>query len=114
MNLAEAKIRATELAIPGRSKMNKAELIAAIAVAETPEVVEVETVKAPSKGSRYTNRLDMGQTVPMDMTLRIIGYAKQRGWGKTKGVSLAVVTLTAKQERRIRKQDNKLRRLAGV
>ena len=112
MNLAEAKSRATELAIPGRSKMNKAELIAAIVAAETPETVEVETVKAPSK--RFTSRFDMGQTLPMDMMTRIIGYAKQQGWGKTSRISLAKVKLTAKQERRIRKQDNKLRRLAGV
>lgn len=108
MNLIEAKRKATELNIAGRSKMNKAELVEAIAAAEQPVEVEDTT---PS-GNRYTTRLDDGQTTPMDMQKRIETYATQRGWSGKRG--LASVTLTPKQEKRIRKQDNKLRRLAGV
>lgn len=93
MTLKEAKIRATELEISGRSKMNKAELLEAISIAEkaaekAPEVASVESVKAPI----------------MNNFLRMDIYTAQNGGRK----------ITPRQGRRINKAANRILKRGGI
>jgi hypothetical protein len=106
VNLAEAKKRATELEIQGRSKMNKAELLAAIEIAEA-EIYEAKKVEATEEyfGGEAILPDYRQSPVPMTQLARIDAYADQVG---------GLHKITDRQHRRIVKKAHRALKRQGM
>ena len=105
MNLAEAKKRASELEIQGRSKMNKAELLEAISIAEA-EIYEAKKVEATEEffgGPAVLPDYRQSPT-PMMNLARVDNYLTQNGSQRK---------ITARQHRRIVKASNRQLKRSG-
>lgn len=106
MTLKEAKVRATELEISGRSKMNKAELISAIEEKErelyaAKQAEATEFFGGPAVLPDYRSK----GAVPLNNVERINNYADQMG---------SIKRITARQHRRIVKAGNRQLKRNGM